>query len=228
MRSDDTAAEGARTGSGNGAILAATAAINVAWCVAGLILGFLYTAIDFPFLPFAAFLCFVWASTGVCVFALTAWRAARLASKTASVAMAFVVPVTATCFVMFWPSLVSTGDELRMRWEFERLEPQFRIIVDQLKKSAPLKGGRHMYQSTPYIVEPGPPLRVAFPRPGGILDNWCGIVYDPSGEVLKARQFKSDYSNWDDPSLQHVKQLFGGDLKYSVHLRGHFYRCWFT
>src|ERR1700679_1195680 len=159
MRSHDTPADLSRLGHRKRAILTATVSINIAWCVAGLTLGFVYTAIDFPFLPFAAFLCIVWAVTGVCVFAFTAWMAARVASKKASMAMAFVIPVAATCFVIFWPSLVRTGDELRTRWEFERLEPHFQNIVDQLEKSAPLEGGRHMYQPTPYIVEPGPPLR---------------------------------------------------------------------
>ncbi len=78
------------------------------------------------------------------------------------------------------------------------------------------------------LIEPGAPLRVAFRQPGGILDNWVAIVYDPSGEVLKSRQFKSDWSNWHDPTLQKVKRLFGGDLQWAEPLGGNWYRCYFT
>jgi hypothetical protein len=76
-------------------------------------------------------------------------------------------------------------------------------------------------------VDPGPPLRIAFSW-GGIIDNWHGIVHDPSGEVLKARQFKSDWSNWDDPELRPIKYLFGGDMRSARHLWGHWYYCTFT
>jgi hypothetical protein len=77
-------------------------------------------------------------------------------------------------------------------------------------------------------IEPGTPLRVAFVQPGSLLDNWEAIVYDPSGEVLKASRFKSDLSNFDDPDLQSVKKLFGGDLSGVEPLGGHWYWCSFT
>ncbi len=77
-------------------------------------------------------------------------------------------------------------------------------------------------------IEPGPPLRVAFVQPGSLLDNWEAIVYDPSGEVLKAREFNSDLSNFGDPALQHVKKLFGGDMRSARPLGGHWYWCTFT
>ncbi len=70
-----------------------------------------------------------------------------------------------------------------------------------------------------YDVEVGPPLRGAFPQPGGILDNWQGIVSDPSGSVPRASEFKSEFSNWNDPALQSVKKLFGGDLFHCKHLK---------
>ena len=62
-------------------------------------------------------------------------------------------------------------------------------------------------------IEPGPPLRVVFVQPAGVLDNWVGIVYDPTGIVINARQFKDDWSNWNDPALKEVRQMFGGDLR---------------
>ncbi len=64
-------------------------------------------------------------------------------------------------------------------------------------------------------VEPGPPLRVAFPWPGGLMDNWCGAVYDPSGEVVHAER-------------EHVRQLFGGTLLSCSGLERNWYLCCFT
>lgn len=78
------------------------------------------------------------------------------------------------------------------------------------------------------VIDPGAPIRVAFRQPGGILDNWVAIVYDPTGEVLKAREFKADWSNWNAPALQEVKALFGGDLRWAESLGGNWYRCSFT
>ena len=73
-------------------------------------------------------------------------------------------------------------------------------------------------------VDPGPPIRVAFVW-DGIIDNWYGPVYDPSGKVLEANKFKS---NWDDPSLADIKKLFGGDMVGCRHLTGPWYFCSFT
>ena len=77
-------------------------------------------------------------------------------------------------------------------------------------------------------IDNGPPLRYVFYWERGVSDNWVGLVYDPSGEVMKANQFKSDWSNWDAPELQEVKSLFGGDMLDSEHVEGPWYICWFT
>ena len=82
--------------------------------------------------------------------------------------------------------------------------------------------------STCYYVDPGPPIRVAFPWPGGIIDNWYGAVFDPSGEVMEVNKFERDFSNWQEPSLQGTKKLFGGHLHYAEHLYGSWYLCYFT
>ena len=62
------------------------------------------------------------------------------------------------------------------------------------------------------FVEPGPPIRVAFSW-GGMLDNWVGIVHDPSHTAgdLDESQF------W-----------FGGIMRRAQPLWGDWYICWFT
>ena len=61
-----------------------------------------------------------------------------------------------------------------------------------------------------------------------MVDNWVGLVYDPSGAVMKANEFKRDWSNWNDPNLRTIKGLFHGDLFRAKKLKGHWYICSFT
>lgn len=65
------------------------------------------------------------------------------------------------------------------------------------------------WPSEVYLVDPGPPPRVSFAW-GGMLDNWCGVVHDPSGRVLK---------HGFDP---------GGVTLHVEHLWGNWYFCSFT
>jgi hypothetical protein len=61
----------------------------------------------------------------------------------------------------------------------------------------------------------GSTLRVAFVEPGGILDNWSAIVYDPTGLV-------------GETNSPEARKCFGGDLTGAVDLGGGWYRCVFT
>ena len=80
----------------------------------------------------------------------------------------------------------------------------------------------------PVRVDPGPPRRIAFSW-GGILDNWRGVVYDPTGEVMKANILdRKTWPNRDDPDYASVAGLFGGTLVRAQHLEGNWYLCWFT
>lgn len=78
------------------------------------------------------------------------------------------------------------------------------------------------------IVDPGPPVRVAVSW-GGILDNWRGLVHDPTGEAMKAKRLDLEtWSNRGDPDDASVAGLFGGTLVRARHLEGDWYLCWFT
>ena len=82
--------------------------------------------------------------------------------------------------------------------------------------------------SFPVLVESGPPVRVAFYW-GGILDNWHGIVNDPTGEVMKANLLNlKTWENRNDSEYTSVSMLFGGTLIRAQHLGGDWYLCWFT
>jgi len=75
-----------------------------------------------------------------------------------------------------------------------------------------------------YAVDAGPPVRVAF-NPAGILDNWSGIVFDPTHEVMLADGF-DDTGKFRAP--ERVTKLFGGDLVGCRRLTHDFSYCSFT
>ena len=80
-----------------------------------------------------------------------------------------------------------------------------------------------------YFVDPGPPVRVAFVlAPGRFIDNWCGVVYDPSGEVMQANQFDGSWNSWDVQVPSRIIGLFGGDMLGCRPLDAPYYHCCFT
>ncbi|MBK5263661.1 MAG: hypothetical protein JJE34_00295 [Alphaproteobacteria bacterium] len=76
-----------------------------------------------------------------------------------------------------------------------------------------------------YVIDYGPPIRVAF-NPEGILDNWAGIIFDPTGEVMRADGF--DPVTGAFHASDSVTKLFGGDLISCHHMWDSYYKCSFT
>jgi hypothetical protein len=76
-----------------------------------------------------------------------------------------------------------------------------------------------------YSTDLGPPVRVAF-NPAGMLDNWSGIIYDPTGDVMLAKGF--DMRTGRFQAADRVTKLFGGDLVGCTHLWRNYYDCSFT
>lgn len=75
-----------------------------------------------------------------------------------------------------------------------------------------------------FSTDSGPPLRVAFNQEG-FLDNWSGIIYDPTGKVMQARGFDKRGKFY---APDEVTKLFAGDLVNCRHLLGSYYYCNFT
>jgi hypothetical protein len=61
-------------------------------------------------------------------------------------------------------------------------------------------------------IDPSSPSRIAFSW-GGILDNWIGVVYDPSGDIV---------------NIERHQGAFGGDLVGCEQIKGRYYLCSFT
>jgi hypothetical protein len=75
-----------------------------------------------------------------------------------------------------------------------------------------------------FIVDYGPPVRIAF-NPDGFLDNWAGIIFDPTGDVMQADGFDK---NGKFAAPDRITKLFGGDLVECRALIGSYYKCSFT
>jgi len=112
--------------------------------------------------------------------------------------------------------LEDTGTHFR----FLRLKSEYAGIVEQLE--AGTIETRGVCDGISYQSEAGPELRIAFGW-GGLIDNWYGVVYDPTGLVIRSNEFLSDWPNWQAPDLAQVKGLFGGDLRRAQHLGGHWF-----
>lgn len=130
------------------------------------------------------------------------------------------VILTASCLlVLGHPRLARLGDDWLFRYRFADAQPKLQAALAELQSSRTSATPREVQ------VDDGPPLRVAWRLPGGIIDNWEAIVYDPTGGVRSARGFTSE-GRFTAPV--DVVKLFGGDLVRCEPVTGPYYRCWFT
>lgn len=169
----------------------------------------------------------LWLLVGLCLLVLFATRSIRGGSRDARRAAALLILAGVGSWVG-GERLQGWGARWLQHTRFESRLPAYEATVAALQRR-PLPGGWHRNgPAGGFAVDSGPPLRVAFPWPGGIVDNWQGVVHDPTGRVLQAQRFRRDWSNFADPALQPVKRLFGGDMYHCEHLRGPWYFCRFT
>lgn len=130
--------------------------------------------------------------------------------------------VAVTSIVSFLPAAWAAGwlgDLSRLALEHDRYE----AIVAEYSASPRSEWFAERYGIT-FSVDPGPPVRVAF-NPGGFLDNWSGIVHDPSGEVRLADGF-DEQGRFRAPDR--ITRIFEGDLVSCRWLWGDYYTCSFT
>src|SRR5512145_2694315 len=161
-----------------------------------------------------------WSVFGLILAFVTLFRLAAPDHRAAATRQGLSMLVMAALFLPL--SGVGGWLTIRLRFHFER--PEYDRIV-AAARALPAPGYHGSGEGPSYIVDEGLPVRVAFPWPGGIIDNWCGAVYDPSAEVLKANQLYAGSTEWRASS---VTQLFGGDLTSCKPIDGSYYLCCFT
>lgn len=126
--------------------------------------------------------------------------------------------------VTSFPTFYFYGYDISLYSYFYWHKSEYEAVIAQVNASStcqPLLSDK--FKTT---VDCASPRRVAFPMPGGIIDNWVGIVYDPTGLVMQANQVPM--ADLKDPKYAYVVGLFGGDMTFARHLFGPWYVCSFT
>ncbi|MED5457234.1 MAG: hypothetical protein VX428_06960 [Verrucomicrobiota bacterium] len=125
------------------------------------------------------------------------------------------------------------GDKLR----FLRYEKKYVQIIEKIEtKKISFNGS---VNGISYNTEADPVMRVSFSW-GGILDNWRGIIYDPTNELSTiAENNQININSGDRNSLtpadeEYIKEttelklLFGGVIYKVKKMANNWYLCWFT
>ena len=134
--------------------------------------------------------------------------------------LSLLLPVAGALHLMWSGGFVGDWSRLMVnRAEYERI-----IAAVRANPGDPDQGHRMSAKGITYVVDIGPPVRVAF-NPEGLLDNWSGIVFDPTGDVMLADGFDE---NGVFAAPERITRLFGGDLVSCRRLSGDFYQCGFT
>jgi hypothetical protein len=109
---------------------------------------------------------------------------------------------------------------------FLQMAPRYERVVKELapRRQVPARGSSY---GVDFVVDAGPPRRIAFPQPGSVTDNWEGVIYDPSDSLARAKGWRHSAEGVSATPVELVR-LFGGTLLSCEPIRGHFYRCWFT
>jgi hypothetical protein len=203
----------------------------VAWVLAGWLLAFFDRLIWDALWIGAVYLWGFYVVTGLLLLIVSCflgWGAARSwhALSTPAVALVGVALVW-----MAESPLRRVGGEAVFHWRFSRARPTYDMIVAETLRQPP-PDTSHVpwvnldHGDVEYSVDLGPPVRIAFVQPGGIIDNWEGIVYDRSGAVRAATGWKNAAGQFSAPP--ELVWLFGGDLLECRPVVDHYYRCWFT
>jgi hypothetical protein len=157
---------------------------------------------------------------GVGILGAALWQMREPAARTHALQRAGAV---VACFALFSPAS-NLG-----RWILERVRLSFHRsgyerVVASLEQGIQDPSSLDS-EDVDYIVDSGPPLRVAFSWPGGIIDNWCGIVHDPTGDVLKVNELKLGSDQW---RRSEITKLFGGDMVSCRAVELPYFLCCFT
>ena len=189
------------------------------WAIVGVLLAVTGRVADEYLWILAAIPLLVWAVVGLALLIVAILHARDPGGRRRTVAH-----IATICgVVVLFPTLTRLGDEVttQIRFALERSEYD-QIVAKAVQGTQPIgetRSGRTV------VVDPGPPIRVAFVWPGGIVDNWSGVVYDPTGEVTSVNHLTLGSNEWRSAA---ITKLFDGDMVYCRKLEHPYYFCSFT
>src|SRR5688500_3538275 len=179
------------------------------WSVAGAALAFFERTLWNAIWILTLGLWLVYAAVGIVLFAAVAWRGWRRARLPGALRAGAAMLGLEVALVLALPYVSAAGDEFQFARRFARLKPRYEGIVAAAVAAPEAAGGES--DCVRFDVDAGPPRRVAFPQPGGILDNWEGVVWDPTGVVRSATGWRNGIAG-DYTATAETRRLFGGDL----------------
>ena len=176
--------------------------------------------------PFVALFVFgAYGAVGLGLFAAQVGRLLLTRGKSGWLGLLLVPAVG--CFVWglgsWWTVL---GDRVVQETRFQLLRPVYERVLEAVAAGR-IQVTQGRYWFVRFEVDPGPPVRVAFPYVGGIIDNWQGTVYDPTDALASAHGWRPT-TGYGAQGKAEIEALFGGDLVKCRPLADHFYRCSFT
>ncbi|HEY2377944.1 MAG TPA: hypothetical protein VGH98_18365 [Gemmatimonadaceae bacterium] len=200
--------------------------IVAAWILLGILIAFFQRPIWDAIWVLALGVWPLYALAGVALLVVAALRA-RAGARDARAAIALIL--LAGIGLWFGEARIAwIGDEWVFKLHFARMRAEYeRIVAEVQRQPAGDTTSEGALHGVRYQIDRGPPMRVAFLQPGGMLDNWEGVVYDPTGAVASATGWQQGVAGrFSAPP--NVRVLFGGDLVGCERIENAFYRCWFT
>lgn len=195
----------------------------VAWLGIGLALALFAQVLVESLWILSAVPVLVWAVSGLILLVLALWRGRQVEQRRSHLWLGIAVLLG---LLLFLPA-ARFGSYVTPRIRFVVQRATYEAIVARASSVPPTRG-LHDSGGIRYVVDLGPPLRIAFIWPGGLIDNWCGAVHDPSGVVMRSSAFDGEWATWHDQVPTSVIELFGGDLVHCEVLAAPYYHCCFT
>jgi len=158
----------------------------------------------------------IWETTGFHIFSPVWWCLLAAGTALTLAALRWVMPdrkhrLPATVALLI---AVSGLALLFFGRSFLSMDVRFQLSMSHYERRvAEVLAGRRTKATDIAGIERGPPDRVAFYWKRGVTDNWVGLVYDPTGDVVNAAA---------------CQDFFGGTMTHSRHLTGPWFICWFT
>lgn len=138
----------------------------------------------------------------------------------------------------FWPAALALGcvvalilssrhlGQLGVWIAFLSERRTYELVVAEVR-SGRIRQHRGEYDGVSFQVDRGPPARVAFDW-GGVIDNWNGVVWDPTGVVASADGWRQEGGRLQLTAAPESRELFGGDLVWCRRLSEDYFYCEFT
>ncbi len=86
--------------------------------------------------------------------------------------------------------------------------PIYTEIIQNISNGGIIKSG--VYKDVFFEIEkfPNNETRVAFPNGAGVIDNWCGVVWDPTGLVGTINEKSKGFFGGDLIKVRHIKEFW--------------------